>query len=148
MKIHSTILLFVISFSLGGCFSGSVASRSSSPLPSEQLANAYSVYQAGDTQQAEKLYQQTAHEYPEIATSWFYLGNLAFRRGAVEEAQQHYLEAARRDPYHAETQYNLSMLNLRNAENGLANALKLTTSPHEKTLIRHQLDWLTDFPKK
>lgn len=148
MKIRTVILLSAISLLLGGCFNGSVAALSSQSLPSEQLASAYAVYQAGDTQQAETLYRQITQEHPELAPAWFYLGNLTFRRGAVEEAQQHYLEAARRDPHHAETHYNLSMLNLRNAEKGLANALILTRSSPEQALIRQQLDWLSDFPKR
>lgn len=139
-------LLFLGSLLLGGCFNGSVAALTPQSLPSEQLASAYALYQAGDTRQAEVLYRQITQNHPELALAWFYLGNLTFRRGALDEAQQHYIEAAQRDPHHAETQYNLGMLNLRNAEKRLNTALLLTKPSHKQTLIRHQLDWLSDFP--
>jgi tetratricopeptide (TPR) repeat protein len=115
-------------------------------LPSSQFSTAIAHYKAGERAEAKLLLKALLKQAPHFTEAWYYLGNIAFHEAQFESAQAAWERALELNPAYWEARYNLSMLHLKEAHDGLKLCLKQGVTAQERTRLSQQVEWLEQFP--
>lgn len=99
---------------LAGCASAGKDRRLVNLVATQRQAEL--AYANGDWPQALADYQRLTKAAPKQAEYWFRLGNVQFRQGQLDSANQSYLQALQLDPKLSGAWYNLGIVRLREAE--------------------------------
>jgi tetratricopeptide (TPR) repeat protein len=77
---------------------------------SEKLPIAFQLHQAGDLQQAQRLYQEILAEQPNCAPAWHFLGLIAHQARQYDEAIHHIRSSVELMPNYVEAHRNLGIV--------------------------------------
>ncbi|MES2664146.1 MAG: tetratricopeptide repeat protein [Pseudomonadota bacterium] len=100
-------------------------------------------YQAGNYVQARAHYENILSAQPKNTEVAYRLGNIAFREGRWQDAQNFYQQVIAQDPNHSRAQYNLAMTHLSLSEQHLKYYAATAAPDADLTLVNKLMAFLS-----